>query len=171
MIEHFRMFADYNAWANRRLYDAAAALSDDDYRAERGAFFGSLHRTFNHILVADRIWMQRFTGDGPTYTDLEAILYDDLPALREAREAEDARITSWVESLDDATLAGTFTYRTIVKPTGITQPLAPAVAHFFNHQTHHRGQAHCLLTETGRRDAAPSLDLIMFQRETGVGLS
>lgn len=171
MIEHFRMFAGYNAWANRRLYDAAAALSDGDYRAVRGAFFGSLHRTLNHILVGDRIWMQRFTGDGPTYTDLEAVPCDDLPTLHAAREAEDARIAAWVEGLDAATLAGTFTYRTIVKPAGITQPLAPALAHFFNHQTHHRGQAHCLLTQTGGRDAAPSLDLIRFQRETGVGLS
>jgi uncharacterized damage-inducible protein DinB len=170
MLARYRMFAGYNAWCNARLYAATATVSDADYRADRGAFFKSLHGTLNHLLVGDRIWMQRFTGDGPTYTDLEAIPCDDLPTLRQAREAEDARIASWVKGLDEAALAGTFTYRTIVKPTGVTQPLAPALAHFFNHQTHHRGQAHCLLTEAGGRDAAPSLDLIMFQRETGVGL-
>jgi len=171
MKDHFRMFAIYNAWANTRLYNAAAKLSDADYRAERGAFFGSLHRTLSHILVGDRIWMRRFTGEGPTYTDLEAVPCADLPSLRAEREAEDARIVGWVGSLDDAKLAGTFSYRTITKPDGITQRLAPALAHFFNHQTHHRGQAHGLLTAIGGRDAAPSLDLIYFQRETGVGLS
>ncbi len=170
MIEHYRMFAAYNAWANRRIYDAAAALSDADYRAERGAFFGSVHRTLNHILVGDRIWMRRFTGEGPTYTDLNTVPCDDLATLRAEREAEDARIMSWVDGLSDETLAGTFSYRTVTNPTDITQPLAPALAHFFNHQTHHRGQVHCLLTEIGGRPAAPSLDLIMFQREAGVGL-
>ncbi len=171
MMQHFRMFAAYNGWANARLYAAAAQLSDDDYRAERGAFFGSVHRTLSHILVADRIWMHRFTGEGPTYTDLEAIPCGDLASLKAEREAEDARISAWVEGLSEDELAGTFTYGTVVRPTDITQPLEPALAHVFNHQTHHRGQAHCLLTEIGGRGAAPSLDLIYFQRETGIGLS
>ena len=165
------MFARYNEWANRRLYGAAAALSHADYRANRGAFFGSVHGTLNHLLLADRIWMRRFTGEGETYTRLDQMLFDELSALSSAREAEDARITGWIYSLDDQMLAGTFTYRTIVNPIDITQPLAPALAHFFNHQTHHRGQVHALLTAFGGRDAAPSLDLIMFQRETGIGLS
>jgi uncharacterized damage-inducible protein DinB len=165
------MFAAYNGWANERLYAAAAQLSDADYRAERGAFFGSVHRTLNHILVADRIWMQRFTGEGPTYTDLEAIPCDDLQSLKAEREAEDARIAAWVAGLGEEKLAGTFSYRTVTKPEKeITQQLAPALAHVFNHQTHHRGQTHCLLTEIGGREAAPSLDLIYFQRETGTGL-
>ena len=171
MKAHFTMFAHYNAWANRRLYDAASRLSDADYRAERGAFFGSIHRTLNHVLVGDRIWMRRFTGEGPTYTDLDAVPYDDFASLREARDAEDARIGAWVDTLDTDKLASTFSYRTVSRPADITQRLAPALAHFFNHQTHHRGQVHCLLTEIGGRDAAPSLDLIYFQRETGVGLS
>ena len=74
-------------------------------------------------------------------------------------------------ALSEADLAGTFSYRTLTRPADITQPLAPALAHFFNHQTHHRGQAHTLLTIAGGRDAAPPLDLIYFQRETGIGLS
>ena len=171
MESHFAMLARYNEWANRRLYAAAAAVPDADYRADRGAFFGSVHGTLNHLLLADRIWMRRFTGEGETYTRLDEILFDEFPALRSAREAEDARITGWIDCLEDEKLAGAFTYRTIVNPTDITQPLAPAVAHFFNHQTHHRGQVHALLTAIGGRDAAPSLDLIMFQRETGIGLS
>jgi uncharacterized damage-inducible protein DinB len=165
------MFAHYNAWANRRLYRCAAAISDADYRADRGAFFGSLHRTLNHLLLADRIWMKRFTGEGESYTRLDLIIHDDLPTLRAAREKEDARIIAWIDPLDEGSLAGTFSYRTIVDPTDMTQPLAPALAHFFNHQTHHRGQAHALLTAIGGRDAAMSLDLLIFQRETGIGLS
>jgi uncharacterized damage-inducible protein DinB len=171
MSAHFRMLARYNDWANRRLYARAAELADTDYRAERGAFFGSVHGTLNHLLVTDRIWMNRLTGEGPTYPRLDLLLFEDLASLRSAREAEDERITAWVDTLDDAKLAETFSYTTITSPALMTQTLGPALGHFFNHQTHHRGQAHTLLTALGGRDAAPSLDLILFQRETGIGLA
>jgi uncharacterized damage-inducible protein DinB len=166
---HFVMLAGYNAWANRRLYDAAETLSDADYRADRGVFFKSMHGTLNHLLVTDRIWMRRFTGTGDAPDRLDAILFDDRAALRAAREAEDARIVAYVDGLDDARLAGRFRYRTLTNPRDIEQPLAPALAHFFNHQTHHRGQAHAVLT--GLTGAAPSFDLVLFQRETGLGLA
>ena len=65
MKTRYTMFAAYNAWANERLYDAAAQLSDADYRADRGAFFKSVHGTLNHLLIGDRIWMRRFTGTEP----------------------------------------------------------------------------------------------------------
>jgi len=168
-IERYRMFAAYNAWANERLYDAAAKLSDADYRADRGAFFKSMHGTLNHLLVADRIWMRRFTGEGEQPPSLDAILFEELSTLQAARRDEDQRISRYIESLDDAKLAGDFTYRTVTNPQTIRQPLAPALDHFFNHQTHHRGQAHCLLTAIGGREAAPSFDLIYFQRATGAG--
>jgi uncharacterized damage-inducible protein DinB len=168
MKAQFAMLAAYNRWANRRLYDAAAALPDHGYRADRGAFFGSLHGTLNHLLLGDRIWLHRFTGEGEEPTALDAILHDDLPSLRAAREAEDARIIAYVDGLGDAALAGTVRYRTTRSPAMIEQYLAPLLVHFFNHQTHHRGQAHCLLTAlTG---AAPSFDLLVFQRETGSGI-
>jgi uncharacterized damage-inducible protein DinB len=163
------MFAGYNAWANERIYDAATKLSDADYRADRGAFFKSVHGTLNHLLVGDRIWMQRFTGWGDSPKQLNAILFDDFGELRAARRAEDHRISDFCATLDDAKLAADFSYRTIVNATTITQPLAPALDHFFNHQTHHRGQVHALLTAIGGHDLAPSLDLILFQRETGLG--
>jgi uncharacterized damage-inducible protein DinB len=169
MPERYQMLAGYNAWANERLYDAASKLPDNEYRADRGAFFGSLHGTLNHILVGDRIWMHRFTGSGEAPVRLDAILYDNLEKLREARRAEDLRISRFCSSIDAEILKGEFSYRTIVKPSTVTQKLAPALDHFFNHQTHHRGQAHCLLTAIGGRDAAPSFDLILFQRETGLG--
>ena len=169
MKSRYTMFAAYNAWANERLYDAAARLSDADYRADRGAFFKSVHGTLNHLLLGDRIWMRRFTGSGEHPARLDAILCDAFAELRAARRAEDARITDWIASLSDAAVAGTLRYRTIVNPTTIEQTLAPALDHFFNHQTHHRGQAHCLLTGILGNDAVPSLDLIVFQRETGHG--
>ena len=170
MLAHFAMFARYNKWANDRLYAAAGAVPEADYRADRGAFFGSVHGTLNHLLVADRIWMRRFTGEGPTYARLDAIVHDDLATLRQARQAEDDRILRWLDGLDAETLTGNFSYRTIVNPTDVTQPFAPALAHVFNHQTHHRGQVHALLTGIAGPAAAPSLDLIAFQRETGIGL-
>lgn len=169
--DRYRMFAGYNAWANERLYDAAAKLSDEDYRADRGAFFKSVHGTLNHMLVADHIWMRRFTGDGPSPARLDAILFKELAPLREARHAEDERIIRYVDGLDAEKLAGDFTYRTITNPTTVVQPLAPALDHFFNHHAHHRGQAHCLLTALGGHDFAPSFDLILFQRATGIGIS
>ena len=84
----FEMLAGYNAWANERVYDAAAALSDADYRADHGAFFGSVHGTLNHLLVGDRIWVRRLTGEGPSPTQLDAILYGDFGDFRAARAAE-----------------------------------------------------------------------------------
>lgn len=75
-VQRYRTFAAYNAWANRRLYQAAALLSEGQYRAERGAFFGSVHGTLNHLLVTDRIWMRRITGSGDAPTRLDAILYE-----------------------------------------------------------------------------------------------
>ena len=167
MTSRVVMFAGYNRWANERLYEAAATLSDADYRADRGAFFKSMHGTLNHLLVGDRIWMRRFTGEGEVARSLDAILYEDFGELRAARRAEDERILRYANALTDADLAGWFRYRTIVNPVDMEQQLSYALDHFFNHQTHHRGQAHALLTAiTG---TAPSFDLIIFQRETGLG--
>jgi len=165
MKARYEMFAGYNTWCNERLYAAAARLTDRDYRANRGAYFKSVHGTLNHLLVGDRVWMRRFTGDGETPASLDAILFDDFADLCEARRIEDHRISRYVGALTDRDFATPLRYRTVVKPVTIEQDLAPALDHFFNHQTHHRGQAHCLLTAiTGD---APSFDLIIYQRETG----
>jgi uncharacterized damage-inducible protein DinB len=167
MKARYVMFAAYNRWANARVYEAAAKLADADYRADRGAFFKSVHGTLNHMLVADRVWMRRFTGEGEAPATLDAILHEDLGCLADARRAEDERIMTWIGTLTDANLAGKFRYRTIVNPTEIEQERCYALDHFFNHQTHHRGQIHALLTAiTG---SAPSLDLVVFQRENGFG--
>jgi uncharacterized damage-inducible protein DinB len=170
MKSRYQMFATYNSWCNERLYDAAASLSDDDYRADRGAFFKSVHGTLNHLLVGDRIWMRRFTGAGEMPPSLDAILYDDFDVLRAARRVQDTLISRYIDGLSEGDLLGTLRYRSVVRPQAIEQPLSPALDHFFNHQTHHRGQAHALLSSLIGNDKTPSFDLIIFQRESGVGL-
>jgi uncharacterized damage-inducible protein DinB len=165
MTDRYRGLAAYNSWANLRLYDAAAAVPDRDYRSDRGAFFKSLHGTLNHLLVGDRVWTRRLTGEGEAPARLDAILFEDLAELRVARLAEDKRIEAYIDGLDETKLSATLTYTTITNPARIEQRLSDALDHFFNHQTHHRGQAHCLLTAiTGD---APSFDLILLQRERG----
>jgi uncharacterized damage-inducible protein DinB len=159
---HYQMFGHYNAWANTRLYDAAVRLTDEQYRADRGAFFKSVHGTLNHLLATDRIWMQRFTGEGDAPNRLDAILFETFDDLRAAREAEDRRIVDYVDGLDDVRISGTIKYRRISSPEQFEQQLALALAHWFNHQTHHRGHVHALLT--GLVGEAPELDLLYFQR-------
>ncbi|MFL5205866.1 MAG: DinB family protein [Microvirga sp.] len=169
MKPHFAMMAGYNAWCNERIYDVVAQLPDADYRADRGAFFKSVHGTLNHLLVADQIWLKRFSGRGDAPNRLDAILFENLDDLWDARHREDERIIAYIDSLSEADLGGRIRYKTITNPVEIEQPLAPALIHFFNHQTHHRGQVHCLLTGFGLE--APSLDLILFQRKSGMGLA
>lgn len=164
----FQMMAQYNRWANTRLYKAVSVVAEADYFADRKAFFGSLHGTLNHLLVGDRIWMQRFTGQGEAPSALDALLFSDFVSLRKARDIEDARIQRFADALTPEQLAGSFRYTTVMRPQTVEQPLASALMHFFNHQTHHRGQAHCLLTQLDI--VAPSLDLILYQRETGIGI-
>lgn len=168
MKAYFAMMAAYNAWCNERIYAVAAQLSEEDYKADRGAFFKSVHGTLNHILVADRIWMKRFTGHGEVAGCLDAILFENLPDLHQARRREDERIVAYVENLSEDEIAGRLRYRTLTNPADFDQPLVPVLAHFFNHQTHHRGQVHCLFTGFGLD--APSLDLLLFQRQTGIGM-
>src|SRR5262245_51557439 len=162
MKQHFEMFAAYNRWANRRLYEAAAELPKEELERNMGAFFKLMLGTLNHLLAADRIWMKRFTGEGEAPAALDALLYPAFATLRAAREAEDLRIQEWVGSLDEKELSGRFTYLTVTDMRTVSQRLAPALAHFFNHQTHHRGQAHMILTALGKPSL--QLDLIAFQR-------
>lgn len=162
MRQHFMMFAAYNQWANTRIYDAAAMLDDEEYNRDVGAFFRSMLGTLNHLLVTDRIWMKRFTGEGDAPTALDAVIHRALPVLRMTREAEDQRIIDWVGGLSDKALAGRFAYMTVSDMRTVSQRLAPALAHLFNHQTHHRGQAHTILTMLGKPSVG--LDLISFQR-------
>jgi uncharacterized damage-inducible protein DinB len=161
---HFGMFAAYNAWANERLYAACARLPAAEYLKARPAFFRSLHGTLNHVLVGDRVWMARFEGRESAIHALDQVLCEDLSSLHQARRAEDARIAAYVEQLAEADFERDIDYRNM---SGQPQRgrLGRLLAHFFNHQTHHRGQAHDQLSQTGV--APPELDLIYFLREKG----
>lgn len=162
MKSRFEQLAAYNRWANARLYEAAMALPESDYRRDVGAFFKSLHGTLNHLLVADRIWMKRLTGEGEHPDKLNAIIHDDRRQLALARADEDDRIVRFVASLDKAALAGILKYAT-TSGKAFEQPRADILSHFFNHQTHHRGQAHTILSIcTGKEP--PVLDLLAMQR-------
>ncbi|TGR82529.1 damage-inducible protein DinB, partial [Mesorhizobium sp. M2D.F.Ca.ET.223.01.1.1] len=134
----------------------------DELGRDVGAFFGSMLGTLNHLLAVDRVWMKRFTGEGDAPSNTAAILYRALPALKQAREAEDKRIVDWVDGMSDKALAGRFSYMTLTDMRTVSQRVAPALSHFFNHQTHHRGQAHMCLTVLGRPSVP--LDLVLFQR-------
>jgi uncharacterized damage-inducible protein DinB len=161
-ISQFRQLAAYNRWANARLYAAALDLSDQAYRLHIGVVFGSLHGTLNYLLLTDRLWLKRLTGEGNHPNRLDAILYEDRAELTWARIDEDNRLMAVVDQYDEVTLANLHGYKT---SSGMpqSQVLADILLHLFNHQTHYRGQAHaCLSILTGGEP--PSLDLLAFQR-------
>jgi uncharacterized damage-inducible protein DinB len=165
MKTHFVMMAKYNAWANARLFRMAGALRDELYRKETGAYFKSLHGTLNHLLAADRIWMHRLTGVGDHPEKLNAILFDDLPSLHAARVEEDRRIIGFVQGLEEPAFEEGWDYRTL-NGTHQRQRRREILAHLFNHETHHRGQAHAILTMLGVTEPDP-LDLLIMLREQG----
>ncbi len=161
LLSHFQMLATYNRLANQRLYEACASLSDSERQQIRPAFFKSIHGTLNHILVGDRIWLGRFEGKDVPVGGLDVILYDDFTALHGARIAEDAYIEEFVVGLGAEFLGQILEYRNS-QGTLHADPIALLIAHFFNHQTHHRGQVHDLLTQT--TIAPPSLDMHRIMR-------
>jgi uncharacterized damage-inducible protein DinB len=161
---YFATLARYNAWANRRLYDTVGALPESEYMKPRPSFFGSIHATLNHILVGDRLWLARIEQRSAPKLALDQILYGDLLALRVARIAEDEHIINLVAGMPEQRLDEELEYRNTRGERQRTQ-LRLVLGHFFNHQTHHRGQVHGLLSQTSI--APPPLDLIYFVRETG----
>jgi uncharacterized damage-inducible protein DinB len=155
----FASLAAYNKWANQRLYEACGRLDGDDYGAPRPSFFGSIHATLNHILVGDRVWLARLEGRPSGITALDEILYADFAGLSAARAAEDERVERIVAGIAEPALGQPFAYRNMAGETK-SFPLGHVLMHFFNHQTHHRGQVHGLLSATAV--PPPSLDLILF---------
>jgi uncharacterized damage-inducible protein DinB len=161
MIEHFRMLAGFNRWANGRLYDAVATLGEADYFKERAcAFFGSIHGTLNHLLVVDRLWFGRLAGSVPAISRLDEILYGDFAGLRAAREAEDERIIAQVGGYQKADLARDCHFTLLSQPGERVMKSSLMLATVFNHQTHHRGQVHAMLKEAGTEP--PALDIVLY---------
>lgn len=149
---HAQTMARYNRWANQNLYGCADRLSDADRRLDRKAFWGSIHSTLNHILWGDQIWLYRF-GAGPKPKGgnfVEALSqYETWEELKAARVAEDETIQQWADALTPEWLEGSQTWHSKGFGRDFTQPRGLLVTHFFNHQTHHRGQVHCMITQCG----------------------
>jgi uncharacterized damage-inducible protein DinB len=156
LTTHFQMLARYNRIANERLYAACAQLDDVEYRKPRPGSFGSIQGLLNHILVGDRRWLGLFENGERATPPLDQILYDDLAALGSARAREDARIEGFFASIDYAFWNRRFAY-TNNQGKSYVETAHVACSHLFNHQTHHRGQVHVMLSQTAT--APPSLDM------------
>ncbi|HEY0488385.1 MAG TPA: DinB family protein [Telluria sp.] len=170
---HFRLMAEYNEWMNTRLYEAAAPLPAAELNAGKGAFFGSLYGTLSHILLGDTIWLKRFAAHPAGHHALDPVralpmpaTYDqregDFGALRQRRASLDAVIRAWTAELQEADLDHVLRYNNF-KGMPFARPFGPLVMHFFNHQTHHRGQATTLLSQSGIDMG--STDLLMLVPE------
>ena len=148
---YVRRMARYNRWQNQNLFGVADRLSDEERRRERGAFFGSIHKTLNHLMWADQLWMSRLTDMRPPQGGIpqSVSLYPDWDPLRDERAALDDRIMNWADRLDEASLAGDLTWYSALAKRELGKPKWLLVTHMFNHQTHHRGQVHCMLTQAG----------------------
>ena len=159
---YFLTLAHYNVWANERLYEACAQLPEAEYMQPRPAFFGSIHGTLNHLLVADRVWLARIERKPPLKVTTDQILYGDFVALRVARRAEDEHLVNVIADLSARSLDQPLAYANMAGERQQT-PLRLVLGHLFNHQTHHRGQVHYLLSQTSVKP--PPLDLIYYVRE------
>jgi uncharacterized damage-inducible protein DinB len=157
--------AAYNRWMNERLYAACAGLSDAERKRDRGAFFRSIHGTLNHLLLGDRIWMGRFSSRVFAVSALDQELYADFEELRSERERTDAEITRFLGSLVPADLERTLHYTSIVDPAPRSLPFWLALTHFFNHQTHHRGQLTTLMFQAGVDPGVTDLIWLPIQEE------
>ncbi len=160
---YVRMMAAYNAEMNRRLYAAAGRLPDAGRRLDRGAFWGSIHGTLAHLVWGDRQWMSRFDGWEKNTVPLAQSAADarDFAALETERVAFDARIVDWAGRVEQSWLDGDLTWFSGAAKREMSKPLRVLVPHLFNHQTHHRGQAHAMITAAGEKTEATDLMLIV----------
>ena len=149
-VRQAQVMAAYNKWMNVKLYDVCAQLTDGERKKDRAAFFKSIHGTLNHLLLGDKIWMGRFKGRPFPVKGLDQELYSDFEALHRERDRMDGEIVDWAAGLTDEILAADLEYTSVVNPEKRCYVLWVAVTHFFNHQTHHRGQLTALLSQCGR---------------------
>lgn len=150
-VQHARTMARYNEWQNRSLYAAADTIDDVARRLDRGAFFRSIHGTLSHLMWGDRQWMSRFAGtEKPVASGKESPnAYPDWAALKRERASFDEVIVDWTRGLDQAWLEGDVRWYSGLARAELQKPAWFLVTHFFNHQTHHRGQVHAMLTAAG----------------------
>jgi uncharacterized damage-inducible protein DinB len=157
--DHVRMMARYNAWQNESIYAAAATLDDAARRLDRGAFFGSIHGTLSHLMWGDGVWMHRFDGSPRPAGGIaeSAALHPEWDEMAARRTRLDGRIVDWAEALRQEWLNARTTWVTSSRNTEITRSNGLLATHFFNHQAHHRGQVHAMLTAAGARPGATDL--------------
>lgn len=158
-----QQMARYNRWQNRSLYREAGRLSDSQRNEMRGAFFGSVHGTLSHLLFGDQVWMYRFGHpEKPRASSISTSVgaYRDWSELAAARAAFDETIIAWADRLDAEWLANDLSWTPPALGTPLTKPHWLLVTHMFNHQTHHRGQVHCLLTGLGMKPDDTDLPLL-----------
>ncbi|KMK67546.1 hypothetical protein IMCC21224_112417 [Puniceibacterium sp. IMCC21224] len=167
--EYCDAMARYNAWQNWQMADAFAGLDVAEFEADRQGFFGSIQATANHLLWADLMWMSRFEdGDAPTDGIGGSVrMTQNLAEWRSERLRLDARILGWSGRVGTGELAGPLTWVSGLVGREVTRDFAPCVVHMFNHQTHHRGQIHAMLTQAGA--VAPVTDFA-FMPDTGAWL-
>ena len=167
--------ARYNRWMNDKLYGLAATLSDEARKRDVGAFFKSIHGTFTHLLLADSVWLASYRGltvpdgfMGPHgIRSLDQELYVEFEDLRRERGLTDDALSAWISGLTHERLAAALVY--MRRGQKHESPLWWAVAHLFNHQTHHRGQITTLLTQQGCDPG--STDLLAMLREESLRVS
>lgn len=139
----------YNRWMNQRVFELCSQLSDEDRKKDRQAFFKSIHGTLNHLLLGDKVWLGRFLGEPFIVSGLDQELHNDFDALWKDRIETDNAIVDWASSLTEEKLSGILEYSSLVNPAPRKYEMWFAVSHFFNHQTHHRGQVTTLMTQAG----------------------
>lgn len=152
-VDYVRTMARYNAWQNRSLYGAADTLTDADRRQERGAFFGSIHGTLSHLMFADLLWLSRFVGQEQRLGSVNESpgLFPDWEDLKRRRMEQDRAISEWADGLDPSSVYGNLTWISGLANKQRSMPRWLLFTHFFNHQTHHRGQVHAMLTAAGAK--------------------
>lgn len=157
--EYCRTMAQYNQWQNNGLRKIVKVMAEDALRLDRGAFFRSVFAAMNHLLWADQLWMARFDGGaGPVVgADQHSTLTPDKAEWDRQRFLTDGRITQWAKTLKTIDLAGEFSWYSGIYGRDLTKSKALCVTHFFNHQTHHRGQIHAMLTAAGQTPQATDL--------------
>ena len=161
--EHVLAMARYNHWQNRSIYGAADMLTDEQRKEPRGAFFGSIHGTLNHLLFGDQIWLHRFAGTPkPKVSSIATSvdMYEDWAELKDERGRFDQVLEDWAGTLDQNWLEGDLRWFSAAAARELCKPRWLLVTHLFNHQTHHRGQVHCLLTQLGARPGDTDLALM-----------
>ncbi|MGE3065823.1 MAG: DinB family protein [Hyphomicrobiaceae bacterium] len=149
---HMQTMARYNRWQNQSIYGAADRLPDAERRQDKGAFFKSIHGTLSHLLYGDMQWMSRFAGTPEASVSSIAespAMVADWDDLKSQRAAFDEVILRWTQGLDAGWLQGDLTWYSGSLGKDVARPKWLLVTHMFNHQTHHRGQVHCMLTQSG----------------------